>query len=359
MTEPCTSCAAAESVTPLSTANRPGLNALSYRVGNYATFFDTMKGRLSQPGLTGLRTREASDPAIALFDAWSIVADVLTFYQERIANEGYLRTAVKRGSVLELADLVGSSLRPGVSASVSIAYTLDQNSVATIPVGSRVQSLPVQDQLPQSFEISDDLPAQGAWNNLAPRLSRPQIVKSDASTIYVAGLTANLKPNDPLLIVASPPVLQRVQAVEVQAPLGRIKVDIQMPVPPQQTLAATVAEFVPPSFGFLNLIDPLTMAPANHPASAAELRRSVASTFGQSSDAVPALVRTLNPPARAQFYAALKNEAVAPPVPGEVHAFRVKAAPFGHTAPLKPVTGEKAVVIDTEAWPLVGATSVA
>src|SRR5260221_12932080 len=133
MTEPCTSCAAEQ--TAGSTVNRRGLSALSYRVGNYAPFFDTMKGQLSQSGLTGLRTRAASDPAIALLDAWAIVADVLTFYQERIANEGYLRTAVERRSVLELANLVGSSLRPGVSASANIAYTLDQNSVATIPVG--------------------------------------------------------------------------------------------------------------------------------------------------------------------------------------------------------------------------------
>jgi predicted phage baseplate assembly protein len=358
MTEPCTSCAAEPTGTPLSTANRPGLSALSYRVGNYATFFETMKSRLSQPGLTGLRSREPGDPAIALLDAWSIVGDVLTFYQERIANEGYLRTAVERGSVLQLADFVGSSLRPGVSATVNIAYTLDQNSVATIPVGSRVQSLPVQDQLPQSFEISDDLPARGAWNNLVPRLSRPQIVTSGTSTVYVAGLTANIKPNDPLLIVASPATLHRVQAVDVQGPLGRTKVDIQMPVPPQQTLTTAIAEPVPRSFGFANLIEPLTKAPASHPVNAVDLSRSMADAFDQSSDAVPALVRTLNPATRAQFYTALKNEAVAPPVSGEVHAFRVKAAPFGHNAPLKPVTDEKGVVIDTEEWPLVGTTSI-
>ena len=67
MTEPCTSCAAEQSGGP--TVNHPGLSALSYRVGNYATFFDTMKGQLSQSGLTGLRTRATSDPAIALLDA--------------------------------------------------------------------------------------------------------------------------------------------------------------------------------------------------------------------------------------------------------------------------------------------------
>jgi len=63
-----------------------------------------------------LKTRDPSDPAIALLDSWALVADVLSFYQERIANEGYLRTALERRSVLELARLIGYQLRPGVAA---------------------------------------------------------------------------------------------------------------------------------------------------------------------------------------------------------------------------------------------------
>ena len=46
--------------------------------------------------LVALTTRAADDPAIALLDAWATVGDVLTFYQERIANEGFLRTATER-----------------------------------------------------------------------------------------------------------------------------------------------------------------------------------------------------------------------------------------------------------------------
>jgi predicted phage baseplate assembly protein len=358
MTEPCASCAMEPAAGPASLINRPGLNALSYRVGTYATFFDTMKGRLAQSDLSGLRTREASDPAIALLDAWAIVADVLTFYQERVANEGYLQTAVERQSVLELANLVGSSLRPGVSASVNVAYTLEQNSTAVIPVGSRVQSLPVQDQLPQSFEISDDLPARGAWNNLAPRMSRPQIVTSDAATIYLAVSTPNLKPNDPLLFVASPPTLQNIKTVELQAPFGRIRVDLQKTDPAQKTPLDTVSEAIPLTRSVVNLIAPLTRDPASHPASGADMPRSTARSFDQRSDVVPASVRLLNPQTRTQFYTALKNETVTPRPSGEVHAFRAKAAPFGHNAPLKPVTDEKGVVIGTEEWPLAGMTSI-
>src|ERR1041384_6965162 len=92
MSQPCDCdcCDGPHVVTPWPTANRPGLSKLSYRAGTHGSFFATMQARLSStayPALVGLRTRERSDPAIALLDAWATVGDVLTFYQERIANE--------------------------------------------------------------------------------------------------------------------------------------------------------------------------------------------------------------------------------------------------------------------------------
>ena len=131
--------------TPLSLTNRPGLNSLAYRVGTYADFRATMQADLSDaalPALAGLRTREQDDPAMALLDAWAVGADVLSFYTERIANEGYLRTATERRSVLELARLLDYRLRPGVAASVYLAYTVEKDSPpVTIVAGARAQSV--------------------------------------------------------------------------------------------------------------------------------------------------------------------------------------------------------------------------
>jgi hypothetical protein len=160
MNETCGCCEGLEPLTPLATANRPGLNALAYRAGTHATFLATMKARLSAskyPALAGLTTRTATDPAIALLDAWATVADVFTFYQERIANEGYLRTATERRSILELARLVGFALRPGVAASVYLAFTMDDGHNLEIPIGTRAQSLPGPGELPQSFETAEKL----------------------------------------------------------------------------------------------------------------------------------------------------------------------------------------------------------
>ena len=124
----CGCCEGVSAETPSRIENRPGLSAIAYRVGTHAQFRETLHARLSgsgQPALTGLTTRDNDDFSIALLDAWATVGDVLTFYQERIANEAYLRTATERLSVLELARLINYELRPGVAASTYLAFTIE------------------------------------------------------------------------------------------------------------------------------------------------------------------------------------------------------------------------------------------
>ncbi|MBO7942329.1 hypothetical protein JTP77_041480, partial [Streptomyces sp. S9] len=105
---------------------------------------------------------------------------MLTFYQERIANEGYVRTATERRSLVEMARLVGYAPRPGVSASVFLSYTVDDNQAEPVdlPVGTRAQSLPGPDETPQSFETDAPLQARREWNDLQIRRERPQAIDS-------------------------------------------------------------------------------------------------------------------------------------------------------------------------------------
>jgi hypothetical protein len=270
MNEPCGCCAGIEIVTPESEVNRPGLTAIAYRVGTHATFFESMLARLSNlyldlpsPDGSGaleriyplrhLTTREPSDPSIALLDAWATVADVLTFYQERIANEGYLGTSTERLSILELAKLVGYKLRPGVSASVFLAFTVSDGFKGTIPKGTRAQSIPGTGQMPQFFETSADLAARDTWNDLGVRLTRPQVITlasdpmtrlpatidegTDATTretLYFKGMATNLKAGDALLIVSGDgpgqQVLRIVESVDAQANQQRTEVTLQEPL---------------------------------------------------------------------------------------------------------------------------------
>jgi predicted phage baseplate assembly protein len=207
MNDTCGCCEGVESITPVRIANRPGLGALAYRVGTHARFLETMLAQLTRR-LPGLGTRGRDDPSIALLDAWATVADVLTFYQERIANEGYLRTATERRSVLELGRLVGYRLRPGVAATAYLAFTLEEDARVRIGPGNEVQSVPGPGELPQSFETVEELEARGEWNTLAVRQTRAQDVTAlaalaadaDASQqLYLGGITTGLALNDPLL----------------------------------------------------------------------------------------------------------------------------------------------------------------
>ncbi|HVF09189.1 MAG TPA: putative baseplate assembly protein [Abditibacteriaceae bacterium] len=249
----CGCCEGVEKLTPLAVANRPGLDALFYRVGTHGSFLETMRAALSSVTLeiplneldaeghpkiatlrplAGLSTRAASDPAIALLDAWALVADVLTFYQERIANEGFLRTATERRSILELARLVGYSLRPGVAASGHLAYTLDKDSKVEIAADSGAQSVPGPGELPQYFETSDPLEARTEWNNLQVRLTRPHnfttATRTRGQTLYFKGIATGLKPNDPVLIDhGANQEVYRVQTVTPDALANRTKVVLQ------------------------------------------------------------------------------------------------------------------------------------
>ncbi len=193
--------------------NAPGQPRLRYRLGTHRTFLRRMVARLSQQQsedgrrpLAKLTTLATDDPSLALLDAAATLADVLTFYQERIVNEGFLRTATERLSVLHLARAIGYELKPGVAASTYLAFTLDDSPTAqeavTIPAGTQVQSIPVKKgELPQTFETSDEFIAHRAWNLLKPRLTRPQDLSKGAQTLYLAGVDTRLQPGDFLLLV--------------------------------------------------------------------------------------------------------------------------------------------------------------
>ena len=100
---------------PAALYNPPGRTALDYRVGDYGSFLAAMLDRLASPAypaLRGLTVRTPDDPAIALLDAWAVLGDLLTFHSERIADEGYLRTANEHRSLA----LLGAARRPPAAA---------------------------------------------------------------------------------------------------------------------------------------------------------------------------------------------------------------------------------------------------
>jgi predicted phage baseplate assembly protein len=224
--------------TPVKVENRPGLDAVAYRVGVHPQFLEAMLARLSSsrhPALRDLTTRDTDDFAIALLDAWATVGDVLTFYQERIANESYLRTAMERRSVLALARLIGYKPGPGVAAGTFLAFTLEDApgspDATTIGAGTQVQSIPGPDEQPQTFETVEKIEARAEWNAMRPLLTRPQTVSLGMESVTVQGTTVNLNPGDKLLIVVGPGAsdkkVRRIKSVETKPEKNMTLVELE------------------------------------------------------------------------------------------------------------------------------------
>ena len=207
----CNCCEGLRTQTPAEIINPPGLPAISYRVGTYNQFKQSMLAKLSaggQPALSHLNTRSSTDDfSIALLDSWAVVCDVLTFYQERIANESYVRTASEYLSLLQLARSASYELRPGVAADTYLAFTLENTpgspGKAVIDIGTKAQSLPNPGESPQVFETVEAIDARSAWNAISPRKTRPQSLSTDMPSLLLQGISANLHTGDALLIVTS------------------------------------------------------------------------------------------------------------------------------------------------------------
>jgi len=321
--------------------NLPGLDRLAYRVASHPVSLARMLADLPGPAasseLARLTTRETDDPAIGLLDAAALVADVLSFYSERIANEGFLRTAIERMSVLELARQIGYELGPGVAAETYLAFNVEDRAVqpgrpadALVPKGTRVQSLPTGGGFPQTFETAEAFLARAAWNELHPVMSEPQDLGGDVQTIYLAGTATSVREGDVLLLalpgptgeVTDTPQPRLAHRVVLESDLDRTRVELASAAQPAKRRQRPM--FLPGKVGFLATT--LTGANADSAIGASAWSEQSMSTMIQVNEWQPAALSMYFAPKPAP------PPDLGPAAPG-VFVFRTRAAIFGHNAP--------------------------
>jgi len=185
---------------PATVVNPPGRGSLLYRVGDYVTFRHALL--LSRPEeieLVNWRPGAKGDLAVQMMEWWAVLADILTFYNERIANQDYLRTADLDESVTRLIKVLGYRPRPGIGARGTVAALLTGAKRVHLQPVFAIQSKPGPGKQPQIFEIdaASDLAAPDAI--AADPAPDPALFAADGS-ILLQGAIA-LKPATPLLIV--------------------------------------------------------------------------------------------------------------------------------------------------------------
>lgn len=185
---------------PLTISNPPGRDHISYRVGDYISFREALlHPRPGETELLNWRPNASGDLAVQMVEWWAYLADILTFYNELIANEDYLRTANLPESVKALILVLGYRPRPGIGATGTLAALLNSPKPITLPKGFQVQSKPGPGKQPQIFELGADTLVQQPDSISADPVSNIWI--SDDNSVLLQGVVSGIKVGDELLLL--------------------------------------------------------------------------------------------------------------------------------------------------------------
>jgi uncharacterized phage protein gp47/JayE len=155
---------------PSAGTNPPGQSQISFRAGDFNSFREalltpllTPDGQPVEQALTAWQAGLGTDPSVAdlavmMVEWWAYLGDILTFYNERIANEDYLRTAIQTDTPGALVQLLGYRPRPAIGNAGTLAALMTPSilpgQTVSLPQGLQFQSKPGPGQAPQTYELS-------------------------------------------------------------------------------------------------------------------------------------------------------------------------------------------------------------
>lgn len=205
--------------------NPSALQAIAYRVGDFGSFrHELVRHLLGEQQLAAWRPSADGDLALQIVDWFAIVADILTFYSERIANEAYLGTAVLPDSVQRLVGLLGYRPRPGIGAVGTLGVIASGPGPIVVPDRFAIASKARPGIDSQTFELTtgttfttptsvpgsppddvDTVPTPGGPPaGTPPGTGEPpphdQLIVRGG--VLVKGKVSNVKPGDRLLLIA-------------------------------------------------------------------------------------------------------------------------------------------------------------
>jgi len=129
--------------------------AVDYQARDYDSFLRALLDLLPSR-VPGWRDRSEADLGMAILELFAYVGDQLSYYQDRVAAEGFLRTAVQYDSVRRLLRLVDYRLHPGAAARAFLAVRSAGVGAAFLPRGFRVWSAGSAGNDPVVFETDED-----------------------------------------------------------------------------------------------------------------------------------------------------------------------------------------------------------
>ncbi|HYJ79558.1 MAG TPA: hypothetical protein VEW03_08165, partial [Longimicrobiaceae bacterium] len=113
--------------------------AVDYMARDYDSYLRALLDLLPSR-VPGWRDRSEADLGMAILELFAFMGDQLSYYQDRVAAEGFLRTAVQYDSVRRLLRLVDYRLHPGTAARALLVAVVDGAGPRFLPAGFAVTS---------------------------------------------------------------------------------------------------------------------------------------------------------------------------------------------------------------------------
>jgi hypothetical protein len=180
------------------------MTAIGYQAGDFASFRQALLRPLpGEQAITDWRP-VPGDLGLQVLEWWAYLADVLSFYNERYANESYLGTAKGPGNIANLAALLGYQPAPGIAASGTLAAITSAPLV--LSAGLSVSSTASPGVPSQVFESDADVNVTGpsVVPVALPPVTTLQQDPVDGSplSVLIAGRVSGVKTGDRLILVA-------------------------------------------------------------------------------------------------------------------------------------------------------------
>ncbi len=185
------------------------LSTIEYRTSDFSGFRRALLQPLpDEQALLGWHPAPG-DLGLQLLEWWAYLADILTFYNERIANEDYLRTAELPASVTNLVALLGYTPRPAIAAVGQVAAirrTTRPHEPVVIPAGMQIASTASPGVPVETFEAAA-ASFSGASNGpivLQPTpalLTAPGPGESGIGSVLLRGSVSGLAAGDELVVI--------------------------------------------------------------------------------------------------------------------------------------------------------------
>lgn len=213
---PSLNCLCDQFVHPLPLHIGAGLNHLPRQMASFPEFrramlyllqteqvqlIDTNNNLVNAKPLANWRARGKDDLGLMLLEMWAYVCDVLSFYDEAIANESYIRTSQLRPDIRKLVALLGYRPRPAVGSSVQLAALADGRLPLKLPVGTAFRSGAFNGNPPQVFELDQEVtihPLTNKWKILPPH---PGIIQQHFPSQLTIAPTYDIKEKAVVLLV--------------------------------------------------------------------------------------------------------------------------------------------------------------